>query len=95
MRRRVLEVIGVLTVIMAVTGLLKLAPVRVAGQAQTAPGQAEVAPATPTAWGDPDLQGIWTTDYEIPLQRPARYADQAFFTDEERAELDKGTHGYP
>ena len=35
------------------------------------------------------MQGIWTTDYEIPLQRPARYADQEFFTDEERAELDR------
>ena len=33
MRRRVLELIGVLTVVMAVTVLLKLAPVPVAGQA--------------------------------------------------------------
>ena len=89
MRRRVLELIGVLTVIMAVTVLLKLAPVPVAGQAQRAPGQAEAAPAGPTPWGEPDLQGIWTTNYEIPLQRPARYADQEFFTDEDRAELDR------
>ena len=89
MRRRVLELIGVLTVIMAVTVLLKLAPVPVAGRAQRAPGQAGAAPAAPTPWGEPDLQGIWTTNYEIPLQRPARYADQEFFTDEERAELDR------
>jgi hypothetical protein len=42
-----------------------------------------------TPWGEPDLQGIWTSDSEIPLQRPAKYANREFFTDEERAELDK------
>ena len=89
MSRRLLELFGVVTAILAVTVLLKLAPVPVAGQAQTAPGQAAAAPAAPTAWGEPNLQGIWTTDYEIPLQRPARYADQEFFTEEERAELDR------
>ena len=42
-----------------------------------------------TSSGDPDLQGIWTADGEIPLQRPAKYANREFFTDEERAELDR------
>jgi hypothetical protein len=41
-----------------------------------------------TSWGEPDLQGIWTDEYQTPLQRPARFADKEFFTDEERAELD-------
>ena len=76
MRKRLPELIGVLTVIIAVTLLLTLAPV--AGQ----------LPTTPTPWGEADLQGIWTTNYETPLQRPARYADQEFFTDEERTALD-------
>ena len=89
MSRRVFELIGGLTAIIAATVLLRLAPVPVVGQTQTAPGQAEAAAATPTSWGEPDLQGIWTTDYEIPLERPARFADQAFLTDEERAELDQ------
>ena len=91
MGRRFLELIGVLTMIVVLTVLLKLAPVPVAGQASTAPGgnQGEASPAAPTSWGEPDLQGIWTTDYEIPLQRPARFANQAFLTDEERAELDQ------
>ena len=89
MRRRFLEFIGVLAVFILVTVLLKLAPVRVAGQAQTAPGQAGGNPVVHTAWGEPDLQGIWTTNYDTPLQRPARFADQEFFTDEERAELDR------
>jgi hypothetical protein len=45
--------------------------------------------ALKTAWGDPDLQGIWTSDSDTPLQRPARYANQEFFSPAERAELDK------
>src|SRR5206468_9310481 len=50
---------------------------------------AKAGPAPKTLWGEPDLQGIWTNEYEIPLQRPARYANKEFFTDEERAELDQ------
>ena len=42
-----------------------------------------------TAWGDPDLQGIWTDETDTPLQRPARFASQEFFTPEQRVELDK------
>jgi hypothetical protein len=97
MSRRFLEVIGLAAVIVAVIVLLKLAPVPVAGQGATttaAAGDAEKAgPAAKTPWGEPDLQGIWTTDYEIPLQRPAQYANKEFFTDEERAELDRQRAG--
>ncbi|HWN48904.1 MAG TPA: hypothetical protein VNO18_03590, partial [Xanthobacteraceae bacterium] len=46
-------------------------------------------PALKTSWGEPDLQGIWTDEFDIPLQRPAKYADQEFFTEAQRAELDK------
>src|SRR5215467_13880758 len=42
-----------------------------------------------TPWGEPDLQGIWTDETTTPLQRPARYANQAVFTEAERAELDR------
>ena len=45
------------------------------------------SPKTP--WGEPDLQGIWTDETTMPLQRPARYANQAVFTEAERAELDR------
>jgi len=45
--------------------------------------------ALKTPWGEPDLQGIWTDETSTPLQRPTRYANQEFFTDEQRAELDK------
>src|SRR5882672_9445670 len=55
-------------------------------QAQ-APAATEQALKTP--WGEPDLQGIWTDEFDTPLQRPAKYAEQEFFTEAQRAELDK------
>jgi hypothetical protein len=42
-----------------------------------------------TPWGEPDLQGIWTNEFDAPLQRPGKYAEQEFFTAAQRAELDK------
>src|SRR2546425_4622403 len=80
MSRRLLELIGVMMVILAVTALLKLAPVPVEGQAPTAAGEAGKTPAVPIPWDEPNLQGIWTTEYEIPLQRPARFANQEVFS---------------
>src|SRR6267143_1204349 len=47
------------------------------------------SPALKTPWGEPDLQGIWSRDVDIPLQRPAKYGDREFLTDAERAELDR------
>src|SRR6267378_1512624 len=44
--------------------------------------------ALKTPWGEPDLQGIWTDEFDTPLQRPAKYANQEFFTEAQRAELD-------
>src|SRR5437867_3416023 len=40
-----------------------------------------------TAWGHPDLQGIWTTDAEIlvPFERPAAFGERAVLSDEELA----------
>src|SRR6202043_4285944 len=45
--------------------------------------------ALKTPWGEPDLQGIWTDEFDTPLQRPAKYANQEFFTDAQRGDLDK------
>jgi hypothetical protein len=79
--------IGVAVVIVAVVALLRLAPGQ-ASKATTEAGATNAGPAPSTPWGEPDLQGIWTSDAETPLQRPAKYANREFFTDEERAELD-------
>jgi len=53
---------------------------------QTAPLQTALLQTT---WGEPDLQGIWTDESETPLQRPAKYAAQEFFTAAQRDELDE------
>jgi len=45
--------------------------------------------ALKTSWGEPDLQGVWTDESDTPLQRPAKYAAQEFFTAAQRAELDE------
>src|SRR5262245_37348116 len=54
--------------------------------AQT-PAVASTALKTP--WGEPDLQGIWTDEFDTPLQRSPRYANQEFFTEQQRADFDK------
>jgi hypothetical protein len=46
-------------------------------------------PSLQTAWGEPDLEGIWTVEYDTPLQRSSRFANQEFFTEAQRAELDR------
>jgi hypothetical protein len=57
--------------------------------AQVPPASTAAPAAAPqTPWGEPDLQGIWTDETDIPLQRLAKYAAQEFFTDAQRAELD-------
>jgi hypothetical protein len=59
-------------------------------QAQSPAGtNSPPVPALKTPWGEPNLQGIWTDENDTPLQRPARYANQEFFTPQQRAELDK------
>ena len=47
------------------------------------------ATAAKTPWGEPDLQGIWTREVDIPLERPAKYANQESFSDSERKDLDR------
>src|ERR1700752_25011 len=41
-----------------------------------------------TPWGDPDIQGTWTSDDCIgtPINRPANLGDKAFYTEQELAQ---------
>ena len=58
-----------------------VASVLLTGASAQAPARsAATAPALKTPWGEPDLQGIWTDETDTPLQRPAKYANQEFFT---------------
>ena len=59
------------------------------GQAPAVSDAALKALSLKTAWGEPDLQGIWTDEFDTSLQRPAKYANQEFFTETQRAELDQ------
>jgi hypothetical protein len=88
MRQRVLQGIGIAITLVIVS----LAMGSLAGQAPRPPSNGPVAK---TSWGDPNLQGIWGVNYQIPLQRPEKYKDKEFFTDAELAQLDKERAALP
>ena len=60
-----------------------------------APATAYSVPSLRTPWDEPDLQGIWTDEANTPLQRPATYATQEFFTEAQRIELDSARTALP
>jgi hypothetical protein len=60
-------------------------------KAPTAAVMSGPVPKTPS--GEPDLQGIWTRDADVPLQRPVKYGTREFLTDAERADLDRQIAG--
>jgi hypothetical protein len=80
MRRRLLQSIAASMMIVPVLVFLTSPDITVAQDS---------AATFQTPWGEPDLQGIWTDETNTPLQRPARFANQEFFTEEQRAELDR------
>ena len=49
------------------------------------------AAAQTTPWGDPDLQGVWSNQTPIPLERPAPLGDKRVFTQAEAAEVEKNS----
>jgi hypothetical protein len=51
--------------------------------------QTSAQAALRTQWGEPDLEGTWTEEFDTPLQRPARYPNREFFTEAQRQELDR------
>lgn len=50
-----------------------------------------IASAQNTPWGDPDLQGTWSNQTPIPLERPAPLANKPFFTKQEAAAIEKNS----
>lgn len=72
---------------LAVIALVSLLPLSAAGQAQTTTSEDAVVPRTPA--GRPDLQGVWTSGTLTRLERPEKYADQAFLTEEDVAALER------
>ena len=89
MTRRLLESLGAAALLlMALVMWPQVSAVSVAGQSQ-ATATAETGPAPRTAWGHPNLEGIWLDEFNTPLERPAQYSDREFLTEQERAELDE------
>src|SRR5215471_6827096 len=78
----------IMAAVAAATAVILVSVDRTAAQTQ-----APSAPTLKTPWGEPDLQGIWTDEFDTPFQRPAKYANQEFFTDAQREELDKERSG--
>ena len=72
-----------LTAMLTLVVALALLPGVLDGQSQTDTTNNWTPPRTP--WGDPDLQGIWNNTVSTPLERPSRFADKEFLTDEELA----------
>ena len=56
------------------------------GAALTLDAQRAAVPRTP--WGDPDLQGVWTSEAELntPFERPSQFGERQFLTDAEFAQ---------
>jgi hypothetical protein len=78
---------SMITVFVAAAAVGAVISVSVTRASAQAPAPSIAAPKT--AWGEPDLQGIWTDESDTPLQRPAKWADQEFFTEAQRQELDR------
>src|SRR5215471_11943354 len=63
-----------------------------ASKPASAPKQAAAATKTwnapKTPWGDPDLQGTWTSDdtWGVPFERPAQFGDRRYLSEDELAE---------
>jgi hypothetical protein len=93
MDNRFSGVIATAVVAAAASAAISVSVTRTSAQAPVISGAAMKTPPLKTGWGEPDLQGIWTDEFETPLQRPAKYANQEFFTEAQRAELDRVRSG--
>jgi hypothetical protein len=72
---------GVSTIILSAEG-----PQRATADDRTAASSQRYSPPR-TAWGDPDLQGMWPSDQlvEVPFERPAAFGTRTELTDAEFA----------
>ena len=66
----------------AIAGAL-LAAIAMPAAAQSSRGNAR------TAWGDPDISGVYAQYTTAPLERPEQFGEREFLTDEEFAEIER------
>ena len=84
MKRRLLDSLGVAMALAVVVVVFPLAAVPALGQATGT-----------TAWGHPDLEGIWLDVYDTPLERAPELGDREFATAEERVARDEARRTDP
>ncbi len=89
MRDRLSSSMLTVAIATAAAGALVSVPMTRASAQAPAASVTPPAPALTTPWGEPDLQGIWTDETDTPLQRSPKFANQEFFTEVQRADLDK------
>jgi hypothetical protein len=75
------------TVTMMTTLLAIGAAAQIVAQTRAAQANREATWTGRTLWGDPDVQGEWTSEgeYGVPFERPAQFGTRQFLTDEEYA----------
>ncbi len=85
MTRCAMTIRGAIAIAVAMIAVSAGAGVAVAQSADSASSHGSL-PRTP--WGDPDLQGTWTTDDTIgvPVERPPALGNKLFLTDEDLAQ---------
>ena len=83
MTKRYALAILLLVVFMATPPVVAQSP---SSSKTNAPAKKYVVPRT--SWGDPKLEGTWSTDDAIgvPIERPAQFGDRRYFNDQELAE---------
>ena len=74
-----------LAAVFALIAVILLVPAPAVAQATSS--EAWMAPTT--AWGDPDIQGIWNNVTATRLERPANLGEKAVLTDEEAAQFEQ------
>jgi len=81
MRTRI--TIGIVASLLAIAASVHLIAQRPSGT----PTSGESARLERTAWGDPDLQGEWTSEgeYGVPFERAPQFGTRRFLTDDEYA----------
>ena len=73
-----------------VFALISMTPAGAQTPTAKAPAAASKGYTAPrTSFGQPDLQGVWTSGTVTPLERPEQFANKEFFTPAEAAEYER------
>jgi hypothetical protein len=80
---------------MSTNRLASLGALIIVGTIGSLAGSAQHSTASRTSWGDPDLQGTWTSEAElsVPFERPATFGNRQLLTDQEFAERESRVQG--